>query len=154
MEVRYPSKRDVWIVALLLIGVAGAVVAAVDVWFSPLPIVQKSLLLGFLVATATLIVWVLGTTSYTLTLTELRIRCGPMRTRVPLETIEEIAPSSSPLSSPALSLDRLHVKYRGSKMGVRISPLDTSGFLAAVAERDASLEFDGSRVVRSPCPGS
>jgi hypothetical protein len=150
VEVTYPSKRDAWIVVLLVVGVAGMVAAAVELWFSPMALIQKSLLVGLSVAGAVLILWILAGTDYTLTRTELRVRCGPFGTRVSLEAIDEITPSRDPLSSPALSLDRLHVKFRGSRTGVRISPRDASGFLLAVAERDAGLEFDGTRVVRTP----
>ena len=56
---------------------------------------------------------------------------------LPLNEIEEITPTHNPLSSPALSLDRLWISYRraGKKRAVMISPEDKEGFLKAVARR-------------------
>ena len=52
-----------------------------------------------------------------------------------------MTPTRNPLSSPALSLDRLRVTHRASsgERGLLISPADTAGFLAALAEHCPQL---------------
>jgi hypothetical protein len=45
--------------------------------------------------------------------------------------ITAITPTSNPLSSPALSLDRLRIDY-GKGRSVMISPRDKQGFLGAM----------------------
>ena len=45
--------------------------------------------------------------SYRLTETELVVRSGLLRWRIPFDAIQEVHPTSNPLSSPAWSLDRL-----------------------------------------------
>ena len=69
------------------------------------------------------------------------------RSKVPYDKIEGIRPTRNPISSPALSLDRLHIQA-GSSMGPNVSPADKIGFLEAVAARAPHLERDGDRLVR------
>ena len=80
--------------------------------------------------------WVLTSTSYTLTPAELIVRSGPFRWRRPLADITSITPTRNPLSSPALSLDRLRIETRG-KAALMISPADRAGFLADLEARRA-----------------
>jgi hypothetical protein len=74
------------------------------------------------------------------------VRFGLCRVRIPLSEISEIYPTRSPLSSPALSIDRLHVQF-GKGKWVMISPADRDGFLDHVAKQ-AGLKRDGDRLVR------
>jgi hypothetical protein len=63
---------------------------------------------------------------------------------MPLKEIEKITLTHNPLSSPALTLDRLWITYRhgGKKRAVMISPLDKDGFLKAVAARVKGMEVE------------
>jgi hypothetical protein len=80
--------------------------------------------------------------------TDLLVRFGVCRQRVPLADITEVRPTHNPLSSPALSLDRLHVQYGpGFFKAVMISPADREGFLDDLA-RSAGLKREGDRLVR------
>jgi hypothetical protein len=82
--------------------------------------------------------WILRSTSYTLTPTELLVRSGPVRWRRPIADITSITPTRNPLSSPALSLDRLRIESRGHG-AIMISPADRAGFLADLEARRAAL---------------
>ena len=73
---------------------------------------------------------------------------GPIRWRVRLDSIEEVVPTRNPLSSPALSLDRLRIRYSGSRMGIMISPENKAIFMQDLAARVDGLEVEGERVVR------
>ena len=66
----------------------------------------------------------------------LHVQSGQLRQRIPLTEIVEVSPTRNPLSSPALSLDRLQVKF-GARMfrSVMISPVDRDGFLEELARR-------------------
>lgn len=78
--------------------------------------------------------WVLLGTHYTLTDSTLQVRSGPFRWRIPLSEINGIEHTRSPLSSPALSLDRLQISYgRGSLL--MISPRDRDAFMRELAAR-------------------
>jgi hypothetical protein len=83
---------------------------------------------------AALPLWLLRTTDYTITDTHLRIRCGPFRWNVPLADVRAVRPTRNPLSSPALSLDRLRIEYSRS-LAVMVSPDDKEGFLSELRTR-------------------
>jgi hypothetical protein len=96
-------------------------------WFTP------ALLLP-----AALPLWLLRTTDYTTTDTHLRIRCGPLRRNVPLADVRAVRPTRNPLSSPALSLDRLRIEYSRA-LAAMVSPDDKEGFLRALRTRAPGL---------------
>jgi hypothetical protein len=78
----------------------------------------------------------------------LLVRFGICRQRIPLADIAEVHPTHNPLSSPALSLDRLRVQYgQGFFKAVMISPADRNGFLDDLAHK-AGLKREGDRLVR------
>jgi hypothetical protein len=79
----------------------------------------------------------------------LLVRFGVCRQRIPLADISEVHPTHNPLSSPALSLNRLHVQYgKGLFKAVLISPADRNRFLDDLA-RKAGLRREGERLVRA-----
>jgi hypothetical protein len=67
---------------------------------------------------------------------------------VPIAEIESVKPSRNPLSSPACSLDRLHVRYHSSKRGVLVSPADKPGFLHELVSRGPHPRLGGDRIER------
>jgi len=75
--------------------------------------------------------WLLFSTRYTLEATYLLAQSGPFKWVVPLADIKSITPSNNPLSSPALSLDRLRIDYGKGRM-LLISPRDKEQFLQDV----------------------
>jgi hypothetical protein len=122
----YPSKIDNWL-KLTLIG--SALVCAVAFIATLLAgdhrvtlITLSALLLG-----AGLPLWLMNT-RYVLSDTTLLVRSGPFRWVIPLRDIEQITATSNPLSSPALSLDRLRIDYSRGR-SVMISPLRKTEFL-------------------------
>jgi hypothetical protein len=75
--------------------------------------------------------------------TYLLVRFGVCRKRIPLADISEVHPTHNPLSSPALSLDRLHVQFgEGTFQAVMISPADCHCFLDDLAQK-AGLKREG-----------
>jgi hypothetical protein len=62
-------------------------------------------------------------TRYTLDSKLLIAQSGPFKWRVPISDITSITPTNNPLSSPALSLDRLRIDY-GRSETIMISPRD------------------------------
>lgn len=123
----HASKVDAWLVVVTaLTSVASAAAAVVMIREGGVPtivLLPVTLLLG-----AGLPLWILLGTRYELSPGRLLIRCGPFRWTVPLNEIRAVTPTRNPLSSPALSLDRLRIDYgRGSS--VMISPRDQARFL-------------------------
>src|SRR5689334_12855428 len=126
----FPSKVDTWYVLLCALTIAlpgGLAVRALVRGASPI------VPLALLMASAGLPLWLLMTTTYVVTADTLRVRSGPIRITVPLRSVTRLRASRTPLSSPALSLDRIEVWYESTH--VVISPRDRDGFVAAIAAR-------------------
>lgn len=128
---RFVSKVDGWMIPVMLVAAAGMVwsLVAVMIVETPWPLRIGMVLVTVLVIA--LLFSVLTRTHYTVTDKELRVVSGPFRRSISLSDITSIEPSRNPLSSPALSLDRLKVTY-GKRKFVLISPADKAGFLDAV----------------------
>lgn len=77
--------------------------------------------------------WLLASTYYRVSAGSLDVRSGPFRWTIPLNEITEVRKSRSALSSPALSLDRMEVKY-GRGRSILLSPRDRGGFLKAIGQ--------------------
>jgi len=123
----HTSKVDTWLILVAALAAGASVGVAVALLreggVPAVVLVPVVVVLG-----AGLPLWTLFGTRYELTPGRLRIRCGPFRWTVPLNEIRAVTPTRNPLSSPALSLDRIRIDYgRGSS--VMISPRDQARFL-------------------------
>lgn len=123
------SKVDTWLALLLGLALIMSVVAAVSAiaaggwryaWAAAITI-----LFGIF------ILWILRGTFYILDEKVLTVRSGPFKWRVPVDEIHGITATSNPLSSPALSLDRLRIEY-GNGSAIMISPEDKDAFIADI----------------------
>ena len=147
----FRSKVDWWL-ALVLIGlVVMSLVYLVlgtrmlaggnptgDAWWFIGPALGMLALFG-------LLVWPVR---YVLTSQHLIIRFGVARSRIELCTITGVVPSRNPLSSPALSLDRLKVSFTGGFGFTLISPTDKHAFMRDLVERCDGLEYRDGKVVQ------
>jgi hypothetical protein len=127
MATVYKSKIDWWLLIILVVAIALALYVSAAI------VVSGSLGIWWvLLVTAGLGIglplWVMLSTHYTLDNGRLLIKSGPFKWQIPLMDIKSIRPTSNPLSSPALSLDRLRIEFgRGS--AIMISPRDKEQFL-------------------------
>ncbi|RIK97992.1 MAG: hypothetical protein DCC71_21360 [Proteobacteria bacterium] len=105
----------------------------------------------FHLAVAGFIAWTLFGTAYRIGDDAILVRSGPFRWRIPLGAIVSVTPTRNPLSSPAVSLDRLRVAYRAARgeRALMLSPADKAGFLAELAARCPSLRLAGDRLLPS-----
>lgn len=132
----YPSKVDVWLVAVIgaALGAAfvGAMLAAIDE--GPIRVAQAAFILLGVIG---FVAWIFLRTTYTLAGSELIIRSGPFAWRVPVAEIGSIGPATGftrAIASPALSMDRLLLTYGAGKT-MMISPRNQETFLADLAAR-------------------
>lgn len=90
-------------------------------------------------------------TSYTLTADALVVRCGPLRTTVPLADIQTLRASRSLLAAPALSLNRIEVVASPGPW-VLISPVERPRFLRELLARAPHVRLGGlvAEASRSP----
>ncbi|MEE4161682.1 MAG: PH domain-containing protein [Woeseiaceae bacterium] len=127
---RFNSRVDRWLVFVLVATVLVQLIA-ISAALSASDATPAVLVgIGVLLLTVILFIWLLRSTYYEIRGDTLRIVSGPYRIRIPVEMIESIEPTRSPLSSPALSLDRLRIRY--GKKQVLVSPADKRGFLRAL----------------------
>lgn len=122
----YHSAVDTWLLLVLLAAVGISLLGALEV----IIVTPRSawwIAAVLVVAGTGLPVWLLVDTRYQLDDRELRIRCGPFRWRVLLDSIHSVEPSSNPIASPALSLKRLKIRY-GTGQEVLVSPRDPDAF--------------------------
>lgn len=115
----------------LVIAIVGQLLAVVAVLGADQPTPVPAIIVAIVVPAILLTISVLVRTHYTVAGDTLRIVCGPFRWSVPISEISEVVDSRSPLSSPALSLDRLKISY-GHNKHILISPDDRNGFLRAI----------------------
>ena len=136
--VQFSSKVDAWLAAIVVgaavaaLGVAGALLTS-DVP-SRLPLAIFLAAIGGGVP-----LWVMGGTRYIVGPAELRIVSGPFRWRVPLRDIRTVTPTRNPLSSPALSLDRLRIDY-GRRKWIMVSPRDRKAFVSELRRRGVPID--------------
>ncbi len=117
------------LVASIVVDI-GAMIAVIVAVPDPLIVVVTIIVL---LGTAVLIGSILIATYYVVDKEVLRIVSGPFRIRVKLDEIDSVKATRNPLSSPALSLDRLMIRY-GNKRRVMVSPADRNGFLRAIGK--------------------
>lgn len=130
---RFNSKVDSWLLMILIISLLIDIGAIIFVIVTvPETVVMIAVSVALLL-TAILIASILVATYYTVDRTTLKIVSGPLRIRVGLEDINWVRETRNPLSSPALSLDRLMINY-GKNRKVMVSPADKRGFLKAIGQ--------------------
>ena len=127
MATVYQSKVDAWLVAVLAIAMASSLFGAVTALSASMP-VTWAIAAFIAVLGVGLPLWLLFSTHYTLGDEQLLVQSGPLKWRIPLADIKSVTPSNSPLSSPALSMDRLRIDY-GRYSSLMISPRDKDQFI-------------------------
>ena len=133
MEQVYTSKIDTWL-ALVLIGAGVACLIAFVFALRTGSASAIAATLPALIIGAGLPIWLMTSTTYTLSNTTLFVKSGPFKWQVPIEQITSITPTSNQLSSPALSLDRLRIDY-GRGLSIMISPKDKMQFIIDLEAR-------------------
>ncbi|NND60367.1 MAG: PH domain-containing protein [Gammaproteobacteria bacterium] len=135
MSERFDSKRDWWLSAILW---GTNIVLAWTAWQAltlPFPTWERLLALLVTIPTVVLVTWLWMSTYYEVTANDLIIQCGPISRVVPLAAIQSVRATRSPISSPALSLDRLRIDY-GDHQWVMVSPQRQDAFRRAIGHAD------------------
>lgn len=123
------SKIDLWLLMVAVAATALVVVAATRA-----PLAETGKILGILLSgiPLLLLLWYpLCNTRYTLDEQNLTVRSGLFRWNIPIASIQSVAPSRDMASAPALSLDRLLIRYSqdGQPRSILISPVDQTMFM-------------------------
>jgi hypothetical protein len=127
----FKSKIDLWLVVIIVGSIGVALFTTIQAVFME-PSNENYLALAITIVVGIgLPGWLFASTEYVVDNGELFISCGPVRKRIQLRDIKSATPSKNPLSSPALSLDRILITY-GENKSILISPENKKGFLKAI----------------------
>ena len=145
----FTSRVDSWLFAIgPLAGLAAtAFVAATVVPLAlnsgAMPNKTMLALLAVVIALTLLLpLWLLLDTNYTVTAQALQIRSGPFRWRIALSDVREVSPSRSWVSSPALSLDRVRIRY-GAGRSILVSPREKQRFIDSLRQHCPAVLITG-----------
>jgi membrane protein YdbS with pleckstrin-like domain len=127
MENVFRSKVDLWLVVVIIAVPIMLLDYILDGLNTP-DKVAELLALAIVVIVLGLLTWVYFSTRYTITGDFLLVKAGPFSWVIPIEDIVSVEPTRNPSSSPALSLDRLLIRY-GHSAELMISPKDKTGFM-------------------------
>lgn len=133
----YASKIDTWLLLVLAFAVVSCLVV-------PLLALRSQGAVAIATAAPTILIgaglplWLFLSTRYILTDVALLVQCGPFKWQVPLAEISSVTATRNPLSSPALSLDRLRIDYSRGK-SIMISPREKERFLQDLEQRRNNL---------------
>ena len=130
---RFRSKVDTWLVLVVVAALVVLAAALVSMVVAGASLAAIALFLGVMTAVMLFTGLIFTRTWYEIDARELRIVSGPFRWTIPRESIRSVEDSRNPLSSPALSLDRLRIRY-GDKRWILVSPEDKKGFRKALGE--------------------
>ena len=128
---RFRSKVDWWIALLLIATMLILLVTLGSFAYQNTNELQALAVVGGTLTLVALILWMTVGTYYSVDGNTLKIAAGPIRWKVPIDEISSVEQTHSPISSPALSLDRLRIRYSGKK-SVMISPADKKRFMKAL----------------------
>jgi hypothetical protein len=132
--VRFHSKIDLWLVAVLVTGIVLQSYALFLVLRGDGPVSAKYVVSVSSVLLVSLIASILLRTHYTIAGDQLHIVCGPLYRNIRISGITRVTETRNPLSSPALSLDRLRIEYCNDR-SVMVSPDDKPAFLAVIRQQ-------------------
>jgi membrane protein YdbS with pleckstrin-like domain len=124
----YYSKIDIWIIVVLAAAIVLVLFSLIRMLASNTSAASWPIAIVLAVIGIGLPVWLMCATRYTLEPDKLVVRSGPFKWSIPIADITSITPTSNPMSSPALSLDRLCIHY-GKGRTIMISPREKAQFV-------------------------
>lgn len=139
----FTSKIDFWLAFLILGSSLLLILVPVWEWMYNNSSIKRILFISlFTMPGAILLLLIFFNVKYSLSDDELFVKNGFSTQSIPLKDIIYIIPTNSMLSAPALSLDRIEIRYEGGN--IVISPKDKERFYHAIQERVPALETDGN----------
>lgn len=127
----FKSKADLWILVMIYGSVFACLAAAGFVIYHDQSLIGLVLAVFLAGVGAGLPLWLLQNTRYEISTDCLYVFSGPFKWTIKKSSIRSVKPSKNPISSPALSLDRLLIQYEGNKT-LLVSPLEQQAFVDAL----------------------
>ncbi|TSI03693.1 PH domain-containing protein [Lysinibacillus sp. BW-2-10] len=89
-----------------------------------------------------MLIWCWFTTGYKVSDDVLVIQSGPIKQKILIKDIKKIKSTKNPLSSFALSIDRLEITYSTGFGMALVSPKDKEKFASLLKESNPQIEVD------------
>ena len=139
---KFYSKIDWWVLGFL-IAVTGLLVQLLLTMCAKGTMVEYPEHTAVYVLTIAVLWWPVFNTRYSIQNDTLTIRCMFLKWVIPLANIQQISKTSNPISSPALSLDRLKIEYiqEGKIKHVLISPRNSQQFCQVVQSQNTQIQL-------------
>jgi Bacterial PH domain len=137
------SKKDAWLVSLIWLSVLLPLLVGIFLLLASNAGRSLGLALTIIGANTGLVILLLTyPLRYEILPPELRVRCGLMRWRIPVSTIQDVRPTRNSSSAPAWSLDRVQIDYLkdGKTRSLLISPKDKSAFMREITSARGQAE--------------
>lgn len=129
---KFKSKKDLWLGLVLWISMIGGLIAT---------IIDGSGIAIFIMALSFILVAVIWFgMGYYIENDILEIKVGPFSSKINIEEIKSIEDSRNPLSSPALSLDRIKIVYGYSRVAL-ISPKEKDLFIEELLKINSDINI-------------
>ncbi|ADU29329.1 PH domain-containing protein [Evansella cellulosilytica] len=134
----FPSKKDNWLAFVILGAILLVILSFIfDGNRNGWPILE--FIICLLVIGLPLWIW-LGT-GYKLEEGLIKIRCGPFKSTVRIKEITKLSATKSPLSAPALSLDRIEITHGMYNMAI-VSPKNKIDFISILLSENPDIQVD------------
>lgn len=140
----FPSERDWWF-GVIVWALCPVMLAALLILQIRSPAPWGFFLAAGILPTAAswaLLLWIWFSTGYTLTETHLIVRSAFLTWQYPLASVKRVRPTRSPLSAPALSMNRLEIQLH-RRASILVSPKDREEFLRILRVRCPEAEIRG-----------
>ena len=127
----FKSKIDSWLLIVFLVIIVVSIFSVILILLHHTSLGDYLISLMIILLGVVLPIWLIGSTKYLVFEDLLLIKSGPFRWKVNISSVSNIRKTKNPLSSPALSLDRLEIKYDKNK-SIMISPQNKEDFLRTI----------------------
>ena len=131
----FKSKIDVWLILVCTLTVVGSLFASFSIVYKDAITINILISAFIFLIGAVLPIWLILTTKYVVLDGYIKVSCGPFKWAVDISSISDVKETNNPLSSPALSLDRLEIHYNNGKR-IMVSPKNKIEFLAAIGKKE------------------
>lgn len=127
---KFKSKNDLWIGLLVWLPIT---------FFTVYSLFREGLIIKIImISTFLFLAWLWAGTEYYISERILKIKSGPFAEDIPIKDILSIRSTRNAISSPALSLDRLQIRYAYGKV-VLISPKDKERFIEEILKKNSDI---------------
>jgi len=130
----FNSKIDLWLLIVLLLLIGLSIYTVIEILSKQTNLIDYLISIFMALLGVFLPIGLIISTKYVVDGNLLIIKAGFFKWEVNILEITEVRKTKNPLSSPALSLDRIEIKYKNNKK-IMISPNNLDEFLKAINQK-------------------